>query len=128
MSFSIADTSPLIGGQLAEPVPRILSESHTLFAKYPYFLPALVVSALTAVATISAYMFLTETLVRQPLKKAHGGFRELISYKPFQKVALLYSLNNGVMFSWEAIYPLFLYTRWSLGGLGLTVSIAFLPF
>merc|ERR1712166_891694 len=36
---------------------------------------------------------------------------------------MLYSINNGVMFSWEAVYPLFAYTSVELGGLGLGISM-----
>lgn len=30
--------------------------------------------------------------------------------------------NNAVMFSWEALFPLFAYTNKDLGGLGLPVD------
>lgn len=32
-------------------------------------------------------------------------------------------MNNAVMFTWEAIYPLFAFTRNSLGGLELSVGL-----
>lgn len=43
-------------------------------------------------------------------------------YKRFQNVLVLYALSNLVMFSWEAIFPLFAFTSKDLGGLGLSVS------
>ena len=69
-------------------------------------------------------LYLTETLAKSPQRSAGsstGGLRELVAYKPFQTVVMVYSINNGVMFSWEAIYPLFAYTSVELGGLGLEV-------
>lgn len=69
-------------------------------------------------------LYLTETLAKSSQRSAGsstGGLRELVAYKPFQTVVMVYSINNGVMFSWEAIYPLFAYTSVELGGLGLEV-------
>lgn len=35
------------------------------------------------------------------------------------------AVNNGVMFAWEAFFPLFAFTSTDLGGLGLGVSHSF---
>jgi hypothetical protein len=100
-----------------------MSPTRHLFVEYPYLLPAMVVASVTVAATVSSYLYLSETLVKRDVsKESHGGFRELSQYKPFQKVVALYAANNGIMFSWEAIYPLFAYTSTPLGGLGLPVS------
>lgn len=107
-----------MGGLLARPVPR-LTTIH-LFAIYPYLLPAIVVSIITALAAISAYLFLSETLSSRSAK-SRGSLKELLRHPPFQEIVGLYAVNNGVTFSWEAIYPLFAYTSPSLGGLGLQV-------
>jgi len=75
-------------------------------------------------AAITATLFLTETLMqRHSSKGTSGGLSELLRHKPFQKVVTLYSINNGVMFAWEAICPLFAYTSVPLGGLGLEVRL-----
>ena len=113
---------PLVGGLLANPVPRLFPSSFQLFVRYPYLLPAMVVSVITGMAAVSATVFLTETLTRHPTSKgSKSGIMQLLRHKPFQKVVTLYSINNGVMFSWEALYPLFAYTSVPLGGLGLDV-------
>lgn len=44
---------PLVGGLLANPVPRLLPSSWTLFSDYPYLLPAFVTGLS---ATIAAWM------------------------------------------------------------------------
>jgi hypothetical protein len=101
----------------------MLPPSFTTFVTHPYLLPAMVAAGITATAAITAVFFLSETLDRQTRSDGSGGgFKQLMRYKPFQTVVLLYSMNNGVMFSWEAIYPLFLYTRPELGGIGLQVN------
>jgi hypothetical protein len=70
-----------------------------------------------------------------------GGIATLLKYKKFQNVLILYGrewpflrllcadpladmplVNNAVMFSWEAIFPLFAFTSANLGGLGLTTQ------
>lgn len=97
--------------------------SFGLFVRYPYLLPAMLVSLIAAAAAITAILYLTETLSRNThTNKSAAPIRELVTYKPFQKIVMLYSINNGVMFSWEAVYPLFAYTSVELGGLGLGVS------
>lgn len=35
---------------------------------------------------------------------------------------VLIKVNNGVMFSWEALFPLFAFTGKSIGGLGLSTQ------
>lgn len=60
-----------------------------------------------------------------------GGLRNLLRFRKFQNVLILYSRGctatpltavlNGVMFSWEAVFPLFAFTDVDRGGLGLTV-------
>ncbi|ORY34238.1 major facilitator superfamily domain-containing protein [Naematelia encephala] len=123
--------APLIGGFLSEPVPRILPPSFTLFVRYPYLLPAMVSGSSGIFASVLGSFLLPETmpatLRRRPSRGEDGlekhrqsGLRQLVSYAPFQDVIILYSLNNGVMFSWEAVYPLFAFTPKHLGGLGMS--------
>ena len=84
-----ADSRPLIGGYLAEPVPRILPTSFSLFVEYPYALPALVVALCGIIATILAVVLLTETLPATK-EKTTGGLGALLRYKSFRSVALIY--------------------------------------
>lgn len=49
---------PLVGGFLANPVPRLLPPSWTLFEQYPYLLPAIVSGSTGIIAFISG-LFLT---------------------------------------------------------------------
>jgi len=112
---------------LAKPVPRLLPPSFHLFTDYPYLLPAILVALITAAAATTAVLYLTETLLKghqQSAKSSSSGLKELLTYKPFQTVVMVYSINNGVMFSWEAIYPLFAFTSVELGGLGLEVRLS----
>ena len=71
-------------------------------------------------------------------KTGRSGVGELLRYPPFQNVLLLYgsesifaSANyllilvvvNSIMYTWEAIYPLFAFSSTSLGGLQLSVRL-----
>jgi len=71
-------------------------------------------------------------------KGSRPGTLKLLRYKPFQHVLILYGrksfpcvylstlihvVANAVQFSFEAIYPLFAFTRKELGGLELRVSL-----
>ncbi|TXT16068.1 hypothetical protein VHUM_00571 [Vanrija humicola] len=133
-SFTIGVTvAPIIGGFLSKPVPRLLPESFTLFVTYPYLLPAIAASATGVAAAWASYLSLPETLPPS-LRAARGaastaserrklgGLEALVKNKPFQNVLLLYGLANIIMFSWEAIYPLFAFTDKKLGGLQLSTQ------
>lgn len=136
--------APLIGGFLANPIPRLLPPSYTLFSQHPYLLPAVVTGSTGVIAVITAIIFLSEVIfhsaysdaqmmIVQTLpaslrrlraqkdleKTSHGGVWELLRYAPFQNVLFLYGLNNAISFTWEAVYPLFAFTRIDLGGLQL---------
>ncbi|CAD6578555.1 MAG: hypothetical protein TREMPRED_002215 [Tremellales sp. Tagirdzhanova-0007] len=122
---------PLIGGFLANPVPRLLSPSFTLFDRYPYLLPALVTGSTSVIAAVTATVFLPETLP-SPLRRSRAekhsektgrsGVGDLLRYPPFQNVLVLYGMTNSITYSWEAIYPLFAFTNTSLGGLQLSTQ------
>ncbi|WVF66037.1 hypothetical protein IAT40_000775 [Kwoniella sp. CBS 6097] len=122
--------APVLGGYLANPVPRLLSPSWTLFVKYPYLPPALLTGSSAILSGILSIMFLPETLTKtkphvdlnDPEKSANSGLRGLLRYPPFQNVLLLYGMQNAVQYSWEAIYPLFGFTSKNLGGLGLSTQ------
>ncbi|WVR03616.1 hypothetical protein IAU60_000608 [Kwoniella sp. DSM 27419] len=120
--------APVLGGFLANPVPRLLSPSWTLFDVHPYLLPALLTGASAIIAGILSIMLLPETLkrtkntLRDAEKTSDGGLRGLLRYTPFQNVLLLYGMQNAVQYSWEALYPLYGFTSKSLGGLGLSTS------
>lgn len=64
---------------------------------------------------------------RHAEKGEAGGFRALMAHTPFLNVLVLYALSNLVMFSWEAVFPLFAFTSKELGGLGLSVSSPAVP-
>ncbi|WVQ78021.1 hypothetical protein IAT38_000102 [Cryptococcus sp. DSM 104549] len=125
-------TAPLIGGYLARPVPRILSEKWTLFVAYPYLLPALATALAISIGFILCVLLLPETLDRSKHtrgprnrgegKEGSGGIAELLRYKQFQTVLSLYGLHNAVMFAFEAVFPLFGFTSKELGGLGLSTQ------
>ncbi|WWC85817.1 uncharacterized protein L201_000684 [Kwoniella dendrophila CBS 6074] len=123
--------APVLGGFLAHPAGRILPESWTLFVDYPYLLPSLVTGASAIGAAILSLILLPETLKRSKdssasqrdlEKSSNSGLRGLLKYEPFQNVLFLYGMNNAVMFSFEAIYPLFGFTSKNLGGLGLSTQ------
>ena len=107
--------SPLIGGFLANPIPRLLPPSYTLFSQHPYLLPAVVTGSTGVIAVITAIIFLSEVIfhsaysdaqmmIVQTLpaslrrlraqkdleKTSHGGVWELLRYAPFQNVLFLY--------------------------------------
>ncbi len=54
------DLSPLLGGFLANPVPRLLPPEFTLFVKYPYLLPAVVSGSTGLIASITVMFLLPE--------------------------------------------------------------------
>jgi len=65
-------------------------------------------------------------------KAEGGGVLTLLKYKRFQNMLVLYgcessarsvltAVNNGILMTWEAFFPLFAFTSPELGGLGLTV-------
>ncbi|OCF44118.1 hypothetical protein I317_02072 [Kwoniella heveanensis CBS 569] len=122
--------APVLGGFLANPVPRLLSPSWTLFVKYPYLPPALLTGSTAIISGILSIMFLPETLrptklhvdLNDPEKSANSGLRGLLRYLPFQKVLFLYGMQNAVQYSWEAIYPLYGFTSKNLGGLGVSTQ------
>ncbi|KAL7418720.1 hypothetical protein Q5752_006403 [Cryptotrichosporon argae] len=133
-SITIGSTlAQLVGGYCAHPVPGIFPSSFTLFVRYPYLLPALITGITGFAASAVSLYFLPETLPPS-MRRVHartdrektaqrGGVGTLLGYAKFQKVLILYALNNGIMFSWEAIYPLFAFTDQKLGGLGLTTEM-----
>ncbi|RSH81462.1 hypothetical protein EHS25_006819 [Saitozyma podzolica] len=134
---------PLVGGFLANPVPRLLPPSWSLFERYPYLLPA-IVSGSTGITAFISGLFLTPETLPPSMRREQGhwdaekgsraGLRGLLSFRPYQNVLILYgqtvaaaanpdsTVNNAVMFSWEAVFPLFAFTRKELGGLELSVS------
>ncbi|OCF59654.1 hypothetical protein L486_02326 [Kwoniella mangroviensis CBS 10435] len=123
--------APVLGGFLADPSGRILPTSWRLFADYPYLLPSLVTGLAAIASGVLAIILLPETLQRSKTattlhrdseKSSNNGLKGLLKYEPFQNVLLLYGMNNAVMFSWEAIYPLFGFTSKNLGGLGLSTQ------
>ncbi|WWD22504.1 hypothetical protein CI109_106997 [Kwoniella shandongensis] len=122
-------TAPVLGGFLANPVPRLLPRSWTTFVEYPYLLPALMTGLATIIGGIVCILLLPETLQKSKYnqqgrsdaeKSQHSGLGGLLRYKKFQNVLTLYGLHNAIMFSWEAVYPLYGYTSKELGGLGLS--------
>ncbi|WVQ80872.1 hypothetical protein IAT38_002979 [Cryptococcus sp. DSM 104549] len=124
-------TAPLIGGFLARPVPRLLPSTWTLFANFPYLLPALATGASAVIAAGLSVALLPETLPKekhvskrrkQEAGGGEGSLRELISSKKFQMVLALYGLHNAIMFSYEAVFPLFGFTSRELGGLGISTQ------
>ncbi|GMK59936.1 hypothetical protein CspeluHIS016_0901530 [Cutaneotrichosporon spelunceum] len=122
--------APLVGGFLSRPVPRLFPPSFTLLVEHPYLLPSVVGGMVGFASAISAHKFLPETLPPSMRKSSaqtnamgkadSGGFRALMRYPRFQNMLALYALSNLVMFSWEAIFPLFAFTGKDLGGLGLS--------
>ncbi|WWC66835.1 uncharacterized protein I206_100742 [Kwoniella pini CBS 10737] len=123
--------APVLGGFLAKPSGRILPASWSLFVNYPYLLPSLMTGCGAIFAGILCMILLPETLQRSKMdnslerhseKSSNSGLRGLLKYEPFLNILLLYGMNNAVMFSWEAIYPLFGFTSKSLGGLGLSTQ------
>ncbi|GFZ52020.1 hypothetical protein JCM24511_09792 [Saitozyma sp. JCM 24511] len=90
---------PLVGGFLANPVPRLLPPSWTLFEQYPYLLPA-IVSGSTGILAFISGLFLTPETLPPSMRREHGhrdaekgsraGLRGLLSYKPYQNVLILY--------------------------------------
>jgi len=123
--------APLIGGFLANPVPRLLPPSYSLLERHPYLLPALVTGSVTVVAGVTAIFLLPETLPSSLRKAApsnrraetpHGGWMTLLRYQRFQDILVLYSLHNAILFAWEALFPLYGFTRKSLGGLELSTQ------
>ncbi|WWC58113.1 uncharacterized protein I303_100648 [Kwoniella dejecticola CBS 10117] len=122
--------APVLGGFLANPAGRIVPSSWSLFVDYPYLLPSIVTGLSAIIAGILSIILLPETLQRSKgdtsqrdlEKSSNSGLKGLLKYEPFQNVLLLYGMNNAVMFSWEAIYPLFGFTSKNLGGLGLSTQ------
>ncbi|KAI9635727.1 major facilitator superfamily domain-containing protein [Dioszegia hungarica] len=117
---------PVIGGFLSNPVPRFLPPSFTLLTSYPYLLPSLVAGTTGFAAWATSYIYLPETLPpslrrseRDLEKTSKPGVGQLLRHRPFQNVLILYGLTNAVQFTFEAIYPLFAFTRKDLGGLEL---------
>jgi MFS family permease len=78
-AFTIGVTiAPLVGGFLSRPVPRLLSESWTLFADWPYLLPSLVTAVVGGIASFLAYLWLPEVSGRirgeLTLRLSHLGY------------------------------------------------------
>ncbi|OXG20565.1 hypothetical protein C366_02100 [Cryptococcus neoformans Tu401-1] len=124
-------TAPLVGGLLANPVPRLLPYSWTLFSHYPYLLPAFATGLSAIIAACLSISILPETLDRSKHEIAHSlrgkaeGPRSsnivgLVKYKKFRQVLTLYGLQNAIAFSFEAVFPLFGFTNKALGGLGIS--------
>ncbi|WVQ76195.1 hypothetical protein IAR50_005857 [Cryptococcus sp. DSM 104548] len=128
-SFTVGMTvAPLVGGFLAKPVPRFFPESWTLFTNLPYLLPAVAAALSAVIAAWLSISILPETLDRinhdETKREAGGGsnMMGLLRHKVFQQVLALYSLQNAIMFSFEAVFPLFGFTSKELGGLGLSTQ------
>ncbi|ODN96307.1 hypothetical protein I350_08329 [Cryptococcus amylolentus CBS 6273] len=131
IGMTTAQVSRLPRGFLAKPVPRLFPESWTLLVNLPYLLPAIAAALSAVIAAWLSILLLPETLDRvkynesQQTKRETGGgsnMMGLIKHKLFQKVLTLYSLQNAIMFSFEAVFPLFGFTSKELGGLGLSTQ------
>jgi len=138
---------PMIGGYLAQPTKQYpaLFGNVEFLASYPYFLPCFIAGITNLLAVVLGVFYLEETL---ELKKARpkvplntevdADFDELnpdddVPPQPKSKFSELFTptvvsvllVSMSVFFqtsSWNTIIPIFAYTRYSDGGLGLNFN------
>ncbi|KAA1093720.1 hypothetical protein PGTUg99_023156 [Puccinia graminis f. sp. tritici] len=139
---------PMIGGYLAEPTkqyPAIFG--HIEFLKnYPYFLPCFIAGTTNFLAVVLGFFYLEETL---PSKIAYqkpqlnevsgvgevleefGDERNVTQVKPefsalFTPTVVSVLLGSMLVFfqtsSWNTLIPIYAYTRYEDGGLGLSFN------
>lgn len=133
---------PMIGGYLAQPAqqyPGIFGNIQFLI-DYPYFLPCFIAGLTNALAVILGFFYLEETLPSREKKgKTSTGNGEdenevegdLIVAKPkfsalFTPTVISVLLGSILVFfqnsSWAVLVPMFAYTRFEDGGLGLNMN------
>lgn len=136
-----ATLGPLMGGILARPHdrwPELFSDP--FWVRYPYFLPCIASSAMSAIVFLITSIFLKETVKKKSnqVKSMDPEPADLLELPPHLKIkdeplplrevltrpVIISVLNYGVLALLEiafcAIEPLFLATPIELGGLGQT--------
>ncbi|OAV86762.1 hypothetical protein PTTG_05566 [Puccinia triticina 1-1 BBBD Race 1] len=139
---------PMIGGYLAQPTkqyPEVFGNIEFL-NHYPYFLPCFIAGITNLLAVVLGFFYLEETL---PSKKAHqksalsdnndadevfealGEDENVTQTKPkfsalFTPTVVSVLLGSMLVFfqtsSWNTLIPIFAYTRYEDGGLGLNFN------
>jgi MFS family permease len=118
---------PLVGGALADPArefPRVFGKSKFLLEN-PYALATFITGTIGLSAAVLCWLFLNETLkVRSVTSNENGddkkmSIRSLLQSPGVLFVLLLYGYIMVLAFSYTAVWPVFLFTRVPLGGLGL---------
>ncbi|CAH7686094.1 major facilitator superfamily domain-containing protein, partial [Phakopsora pachyrhizi] len=126
---------PAIGGYAAKPAeqyPSIeLFKRFKIFSDFPYFLPCLIASLLNIFAFFLGFFYLeerqpseTDALLSTNNKKHMGASNQTVKSlmtKPVLRVLLSFSCLSIQNSAWQALVPLFSYTRLEDGGLGLSM-------
>lgn len=116
-----------IGGCLANPAERFpdIFGQESLFLRYPYALASLFAAAFGAIATFLVIFGITETVnlaadngELDAQKKS--SVMEALKTPGFIKVLYAHVSLQAMGMSWPAVASVFMFTRVSLGGLGLT--------
>jgi MFS family permease len=118
---------PLVGGALADPArefPRVFGKSKFLL-EYPYALATFITGIIGLSAAVLCWLFLSETLKVRSVTSGENdddkkmSIRSLLQSPGVTFVLLLYGYIMVLAFSYTAVWPVFLFTRVPLGGLGL---------
>ncbi|KAK2002581.1 major facilitator superfamily transporter [Colletotrichum falcatum] len=123
---------PLLGGALADPVHQYPGFfGNRFFLEYPYALPSLVVGLLGLTAAVACFVFVEETLKKEPRGGGGGDGSAAPKRDPHSVVQLVKSNGVGTVlfvygylmllaFAFTAIVPVFWFTPVRLGGYGFT--------
>ncbi|KAK1955969.1 major facilitator superfamily transporter [Colletotrichum sublineola] len=122
---------PLLGGALADPArqyPGVFKSR--FFLEYPYALPSFVVGFLGLTAAVACFIFVEETLKKEPNGEGDNGSAapkkdthsivQLVKSNGVGIVLFVYGHLMLLAFSYTAIVPLFWFTPVKLGGYGFT--------
>jgi MFS family permease len=118
---------PLIGGALSKPAEQYhwLFGQNQFLTQYPYALPTMFTGAVAASATILSIFFLKETLNRKDSSSPGSKNEPMSTWDVIAAPGVLPVLGifTHVMLlglAFTAVFPVFIFTRPSLGGYGVS--------
>lgn len=126
---------PIIGGVLADPIAQYPQtfKGVIFFERFPYALVGIAISAVGVVGIAATFLFLEETLDTKqettiPTNGANAASQQTYSLRELlkaPKVAItiwVYTHSMALAFAVTAIMPIFLFSRVTIGGVGLISS------
>ena len=118
---------PLLGGALADPARQYggVFGKDRFFGDFPYALPTMVTGIVGATAVLTSATFVEETLVvvgeeDGAKNKAPQSVRQILQCRGVKTVLCLYGYVMLLAFAYTAVVPVFWFTPFEIGGLGLS--------